>query len=232
MSILLLYPKTEAYKSFAVGHMALGYLSSRTSSTLLKTKLNIPLILMLSVLPDADLLLREIPFIEHRGATHSIISALIVFAPFFIIYRKRAIPYFIALIQHGLVGDFIAGGRVQLLWPLTDMYFGTSLGIRSLTNQALEWTFFLAAIMLMLKMKDFREFLEPQLSNLILIVPTLTVLLPTLLSTPIEVPALLIPPHVFYLILFATAILIEIWALLFKRVQASATRNAKKKEIG
>jgi hypothetical protein len=57
-------------------------------------------------------------------------------------------------------------------------------------------------------------------------------MLPTLLSTPIEVPALLIPPHVFYLILFATAILIEIWALLFKRAQASAKHNAKKKEIG
>ena len=214
--------------------MAFGYLSSKTSSNLLKTKLNIPIVLTLSVLPDADLLLRQIPFSEHRGATHSIITALVVFAPFFIIYRKQAIPYFIAYIQHGLVGDYIAGGRVQLLWPLTNMGFGTSLDIRSLTNQTLEWTFFLAAILLMIKMKDYREFLKPQASSLILIVPTLTVLLPTLLSTPMEVPALLIPPHVFYLILFATAIFIEIYALLIILLRNSLQRTAgqTKKGIG
>jgi membrane-bound metal-dependent hydrolase YbcI (DUF457 family) len=192
--------------------MAFGYLSSRASSSLLKTKLNLPLVLMLSVLPDADLIVRGIPFIQHRGATHSILSALIVFTPFFIIYRKQAIPYFIALVQHGLIGDYIAGGRVQLLWPVTNMYFGTSLDIRSVPNQAIEWTMFLVATILLIKTRDYREFFEPRTSNLILLIPTLTVLLPTLLSTPMEVPPMLIPPHVFYLILFTAAILIEIFA--------------------
>ncbi len=195
--------------------MAFGYISARTSSKALKTKINIPTVLTLSILPDADLLAEKIlPFIQHRGPSHSIITALIVFAPFFLVYRKQAAPYFIALIQHGLVGDYIAGGRVQLLWPITNMYFGTSLDIRSLTNQTLEWTMFLTAILLMLKTKDYREFSKPQPSNLTLIIPTLTVLLPTLLSTPIEVPLILIPPHVFYLTIFAAAITIEIIALL------------------
>lgn len=214
--------------------MAFGYLSSKTSSSLLKTKLNIPTALTLSVLPDADLLLRQIPFIEHRGATHSIISALIVFAPFFIIYRKQAIPYFIALVQHGLVGDYIAGGRVQLLWPFTNMYFGTSLGITSLMNQAIEWTMFLGAIILLVKMRDYKEFFKPHTSNLILIIPTLTVLLPTLLSTPLEVPAMLIPPHVFYLIMFAAAMLIEVFALIINlfRIPTSVTRQATEEGIG
>jgi membrane-bound metal-dependent hydrolase YbcI (DUF457 family) len=214
--------------------MAFGYLSSRTSSSLLKTKLNIPLVLMLSVLPDADLLLRWIPFIQHRGATHSILSALIVFVPFFIIYRKQAVPYFVALVQHGLVGDYIAGGRVQLFWPVTQMYFGTSLDIRSVPNQAIEWTMFLGATILLLKMRDYKEFFKPQASNLILIVPTLTVLLPTLLSTPIEVPAMLIPPHVFYLITFTAAIIVEVFALIinFFRIRTSATRQEPGEGIG
>jgi membrane-bound metal-dependent hydrolase YbcI (DUF457 family) len=214
--------------------MAFGYLSGRTSSSLLKTKLNIPLVLMLSVLPDADLLLRGVPFIQHRGATHSILSALIVFAPFFIIYRKQAVPYFVALVQHGLVGDYIAGGRVQLFWPVTQMYFGTSLDIRSVPNQAIEWTMFLGATILLLKMRDYKEFFKPQASNLILIVPTLTVLLPTLLSTPIEVPAMLIPPHVFYLITFTAAILIEVFALIINlfRIRTSATRQEPGERIG
>lgn len=214
--------------------MAFGYLSGRTSSSLLKTKLNIPLVLMLSVLPDADLLLRGIPFIQHRGATHSILSALIVFAPFFIIYRKQAVPYFVALVQHGLVGDYIAGGRVQLFWPVTQMYFGTSLDIRSVPNQAIEWTMFLGATILLLKMRDYKEFFKPQASNLILIVPTLTVLLPTLLSTPIEVPAMLIPPHIFYLITFTAAIIVEVFALIINlfRIPTSATRQAPEEGIG
>lgn len=211
--------------------MAFGYLSSKTSSSLLKTKLNIPLVLTLSVLPDGDLLAREIfPFIQHRGPTHSILIALIVFAPFFIIYRKQAVPYFIALVQHGLVGDYIAGGRVQLLWPVTHMYFGTSLDIRSLPNQTIEWTMFLAAIILMLKMKDYKASFKPQISNLILIIPTFTVLLPTLLSTPMEVPPMLIPPHIFYLIMFAVAILIEALTLLvglFRILTATTSRAAK-----
>jgi membrane-bound metal-dependent hydrolase YbcI (DUF457 family) len=189
---------------------------------------------MLSVLPDADLLLRGIPFIQHRGATHSILSALIVFAPFFIIYRKQAVPYFVALVQHGLVGDYIAGGRVQLFWPVTQMYFGTSLDIRSVPNQAIEWTMFLGATILLLKMRDYKEFFKPQASNLILIVPTLTVLLPTLLSTPIEVPAMLIPPHIFYLITFTAAIIVEVFALIINlfRIPTSATRQAPEEGIG
>jgi membrane-bound metal-dependent hydrolase YbcI (DUF457 family) len=207
--------------------MAFGYFSSRASSSLLKTKLNIPLVLMLSVLPDADILLHGVPFIQHRGATHSILSALIVFAPFFIIYRKQTVPYFVAFVQHGLVGDYIAGGRVQLFWPVTQMYFGTSLDIRSVPNQAIEWTMFLVAMILLVKMRDYKQFFKPQASNLILIVPTITVLLPTLLSTPMEVPAMLIPLHVFYLIMFTVAIAIEVFALIINlfRIPKSATRQ-------
>lgn len=218
----------EANGSFAVGHMALGYISSKTSSGLLKTELNIPLVLTLSVLPDADLLARRVfPFIEHRGPTHSILSALIVFVPFFIVYRKQVMPYFIALVQHGLVGDYIAGGRVQLFWPVTQMYFGTGLGITSLANQTLEWTIFLTAVMLMLKMKDYKALFPPKASSLILIIPTLTVLLPTMLSTPMEVPPMLIPPHIFYLIVFASAMLVELLFALSRLLRVTARRAAK-----
>jgi hypothetical protein len=214
----------EANGSFAVGHIAFGYLSARASSGLLKTKLIIPIAVTLSVLPDIDLLF---PFIQHRGPTHSIISALVVFAPFLVAYRKQAVPYFVALVQHGLVGDYIAGGRVQLFWPVTQMYFGTGLGITSLANQTLEWTIFLTAIMLMLETKDYKVLFRPQASSLILIIPTLTVLLPTMLSTPIEVPPMLIPPHIFYLITFASAILVELLFALSRILRVTARRAAK-----
>lgn len=151
--------------------------------------------------------------------------------PFFIIYRKQAVPYFIALVQHGLVGDCIAG-RVQLFWPISRVDFGIGLSITGLTNQTIEWTMFLAAIMLYVKMKDYREFSKPKTSNLVLIIPTTTVLLPTLLNIPIEVPALLIPPHLFYLIVFVVAILIEARALLFNYSRAPATENQGENKNG
>jgi membrane-bound metal-dependent hydrolase YbcI (DUF457 family) len=69
--------------------MALAYLLGKGSAKALKVNLNIPLILVLLIIPDMDLIfMREL----HRGPTHSIITALIIFVPVFLIYRRRAIP--------------------------------------------------------------------------------------------------------------------------------------------
>jgi len=85
----------------------------------------------------------------------------------------------------------------------------------------------LGVSLLTLKMKDYEAFFKPHASNLILIIPTLTVLLPTLLNTPMTVPALLIPPHIFYLIMFATAILIKTYSLA-RRLPSLITKNPSK----
>ena len=80
---------------FAVGHMALAYLLGKGSSKALHTKINIPILLVLSILPDSDIIYDFLTGAEiHRGPTHSIIFAAIVFIPIFIHYRKTAIPYF------------------------------------------------------------------------------------------------------------------------------------------
>jgi hypothetical protein len=207
--------------------MAFGYLSSRSSAATLKIKVNLPLVLTLSVLPDIDLYLRYLlPFVYHRGATHSVFTAVIAFAPFFLFYGKKTSPYFIAYVQHGLVGDYIAGGRsgVQLLWPLSNRYFGTSIEIDSLLNQAIEISMFLVALVIMTKLKDYKPFMKPDATNLLLFVPTLTVLMPSFLSTPITVPPLLIPAHIFYMILFAVAITIEI-RMLIEKTRKTAKPN-------
>jgi len=198
----------EEGKSFAVGHIAFAYLSGKGSARLLKTGLNIPLIATLAVIPDVDILFHGL--IEHRGPTHSIITALIIFAPFFALYRRAAFPYFVALVQHSLVGDYLAGGRIQLFWPITTQYFGFTMEITSLTNVAIEWTMFLASIALLFRTKDVALFFQPHLSSLILAIPTFTVLLPPILSFPLDVPVLLIPPHVAYAIMFLAAILLAL----------------------
>jgi membrane-bound metal-dependent hydrolase YbcI (DUF457 family) len=188
----------------------LGKASART----LKTKLNVPLALVLSILPDADIALEHlgIPFLEHRHITHSIIVSAIVFVPFFLVYRKTAVPYFLALIQHALIGDYLTG-QVWLLWPFGQDY-SLRVGIESPFNIGLEWTVSVLSLVIMFRTDDLLNFFQQQKWNLALAIPTFTVLLPTFLSVPLEVPIWLIPPHVALTLLFFASILVSVRHLL------------------
>jgi len=197
--------KRRKRSRFAVGHLALGYILGAGSAKLFKTSFNIPVALMLTIIPDADILL---PFLGHRGPMHSILVMLITFAPFFAVYQKKAIPYFFALVQHALIGDFIAGGGVQLLWPLTTQPYGIGIAIRSQTNVGIEWIAFLAAVIIMIKTRDITKFFQTHKSNLLLSIPTFTTLLPTLASFPLGVPLWLVLPHILYTVIFSIAIIL------------------------
>jgi len=197
---------------YAVGHLALGYLSGKVTSKILNVNINIPLLFLVSVLPDIDLL---IPGIEHRGPIHSVIVFSLLFLPAFILFRKRAIPYFVALIQHILIGDYLTG-NTQLLWPITTSWYGLGIGITSLTNIFVEWVFFLTSIAIMFKTKDAWLLFQPHPSNMILSIPVLTVLLPTFLSFPLHVPLELVIPHFIYLVFFTFSVFIDLKAILTK----------------
>jgi len=199
---------------YAVGHLALGYLSGKTASKILNVNANIPLLFLASVLPDVDLL---IPFLQHRGPLHSVILFCLLFLPAFILFKKRAIPYFVALIQHILIGDYLTGGT-QLLWPITTNLYpsGLSIEITSLTSILIEWTLFLTSTATLFKTKDAWLLLRQHPSNMILAVPVLTVLLPTLLSLPIYVSPELVIPHLIYMALFTFSILVDLKAILTK----------------
>jgi len=88
--------------------MSIGYLLGKVSSKLLHVKINIPLLMVLSIIPDADIIFDQLTGAQlHRGPSHSVVVAVIAFIPFFIVYRKRALPYFIALISHSLMAFFL-----------------------------------------------------------------------------------------------------------------------------
>ena len=194
---------------FAVGHMALAYLLGKASATRLKVSSNIPAILVLSIIPDIDILFGVDEF--HRGPTHSAILALLIFIPLIILFRKKAVPYFLALLSHGLIGDLIIGGNLQLLWPITTNEISLSpllpkIEINSPINVALELTLFSAATIVMFKAKDLQLFSRSKKSNLLLAIPIATVLLPTFVAYPLTVPISLVAPHLFYLALFTIAV--------------------------
>ncbi|NIP66772.1 hypothetical protein GWN63_01285, partial [Candidatus Bathyarchaeota archaeon] len=168
---------------YAVGHLALGYLTGKATGRLLKLNPNLPLLFLASILPDIDLL---IPGVEHRGPTHSLVLAMLLFLPLFTYFRKQALPYLVALIQHSLIGDLVTGGGIQLLYPLKNHYYqGLPLQVTGLPNVLLEWIFFLTCFSILLKTRDAWTLLRSHLSNLTLSIPGFTVLLPTFLSFPL-----------------------------------------------
>lgn len=204
---------TEGNTTFAIGHFALGYLSGKGSSKLLKVKANLPLLLTVSVLPDIDLIFR---FLQHRGPTHSLITFTVLMVPFFLIYRKRAVPYYAALLSHSLIGDFFTGG-VELFWPLSHSMIGLDIGVRSMTNVLIELALFAVTLVLLFGTRDIKEFLHPGNHNLVLFIAFFAVLGPMLqFGRGFEaiLPTLLVVPSLFYLGLFAYSMLIDLWSKL------------------
>ena len=200
--------------------MSIAYLLGKGSSKPLRYKPNIPLLLVLSIIPDVDIIFDLLTGAQlHRGPSHSVVVAIVAFIPFFIVYRKKAIPYFLALISHSLIGDFFIGGQVQLLWPLSTTQFGLQelgsyyISIFNPINIVLELTLFTIAIVVLYKTNDWKVFFTSNKSNLILIIPIFTVLLPTTIGYPFSAPPLLSTEpflaiaHLFYLVLFSIAVL-------------------------
>jgi len=199
--------------------MAIAYLLGKGSAKLLHVKPNIPTLLVLSLLPDVDIIYDFLTKSEiHRGPTHSIIVAALIFIPLFIIYRKKVIPYFLALVSHSLIADYLIAGQLQLLWPLSRTQYGlyeissVYINIFSPVNIALELILFLAATAILYKTGDWKVFFRADKTNLVLIIPLVTVLLPSTIGYPFTEPLLLTVPllafaHLFYLVIFGIAVL-------------------------
>jgi membrane-bound metal-dependent hydrolase YbcI (DUF457 family) len=100
---------------YAAGHLALGYLVGSATSKLLKRSVYLPLLLLIAVLPDLDYLLPEI---GRRSITHSLIVQGAIALPFLLTYRRRAVPYLLAIWSHSIIDLFNVAG-VQLVWPLS-----------------------------------------------------------------------------------------------------------------
>ena len=178
-------------RTFAVGHLALGYITGKGTSRLL----------------HVDIL---IPGLRHRGPTHSLVIIFILFLMAFVLFERRAAPYFIAMVQHAIIGDYLTSEGIQLLWPVTLDWYGIGIMLTSPINILLEWVFFLTSLALMIKAKDAWILIQSHPSNLLLSIPVFTVLLPVLLSFPFYAPLELIIPHLTYLAVFAFSILIDL----------------------
>jgi len=192
---------------FAVGHIALGYILGRVTADYMKTRIKFPLLFTLTILPDIDLV---IPGIRHRGPTHSIILMVILSLPFLVAYGRIVIPYIMAAAQHSIIGDYLTGGGIQLLWPIDQTWYGRQICPESSISIILEWTCFAASIVLFFIKRDVAELLSPHPVNLILIIPLAAIISPLFLGFPIRVPVELWVPHIIYLLLLAASIISDL----------------------
>ncbi|MCL2643444.1 MAG: metal-dependent hydrolase [Candidatus Bathyarchaeota archaeon] len=218
---------------FAVGHISLAYLLGKGSSKFLKVSPNIPALILMSILPDIDIAVGTLTGTSiHHGPTHSVIFALLFFTPFFILYNKRAIPYFIAYVSHFLLADFFIGGQLQLLWPLSSNTFGfhqlgfTYIGLSDPLNLVAELSMFTAALIVMAKTQDFKIFFKNNKTNLVLLIPMATLLMSIFTSYPFTMPLFRVLPlismaHLFFLVLFTIPILIIIYTTLQLQLKRS-----------
>ena len=178
-----------------------------------------------SVLPDIDLLFR---FLTHRGPTHSFITISVLMIPLFAIYRKKAIPYYAALLSHVLVGDFFTGG-VELFWPLSHNLFGAlNFDVTSLTISIMELVLFLITLPLMYKFGDLKTLFKPHNRNWALITPFGAVLGPLLRAGAGEessLPILLVIPSLIYIGLFSYSMYLDLRAWQKKDKDKPPPRN-------
>ena len=223
--------------------MSIAYLLGKGSGKALQANPNVPLLMVLSILPDIDIIYDLLFNTEvHRGPTHSILFAVLLFAPIFLRYRKRAVPYFLALISHSLLGDFFIGGQLQLFWPFSDNSYGVTqigsydLSIDSTANIVLEVTLFVAAMVTLYKTMDWKIFIGSDKTNLVLVIPIITVLLPSTIGYPFTTPLIFSQPtlavaHIIYLILFIIAVWKTLNNLQFK-VQTKDAKTYQKLDDG
>jgi len=130
------------------GHLALGYFAAILTGKETGNRHRLIIVWFFSMLPDVDLLL---PFMSHRGATHSLATALAMTA--LTLYRRDLLTYAAAQASHIIVGDLVTGGS-PLMWPLTDDYLGFGfLPMPSLPEIAVEILLFIA----MLQSHRFKE---------------------------------------------------------------------------
>ena len=165
--------------------MAWAYVWAVVSGGRRSGKLSVPAVLMLGVLPDFDLFLWGFGVVHHTF-THSLFFWFVIFAPVMVVFRRKSIPYLVAVVQHFAFGDFLVGD-VMILWPLSSSYFGFDIAMPSIPDVALETAGLLLAAGIVYLNGDLRRLLSADTRNISMYLP-LTALLTSMLFFAVDQP--------------------------------------------
>ena len=216
----------------AIGHITLGYIIGNPLNRASDHSLNIPALWTLSMLPDVDLL---IPGLQHRGPTHSLIFTLIVSLLLIIIGSRKAVPYIAALATHSMIGDYFTDGGIMLFWPFTSEWVKYENAIRmgSTFETYVELALFLILILTLIVSKDFNSLFNADRMNILFFIPLcifiLPFFLPTVFSYPVNIPEILVIPHLILMSMMALAFTVSLVPAGIRIDDTEAQMRAKKK---
>jgi len=154
--------------------MVWAYIWAWISARALKTKISIPVILLLGVIPDIDIFLSGFGVVHH-SFTHSIFFWLLLFTPLYPLLRRRTIPYLVAVVQHFTLGDFLVGS-IMIFWPLSQDFFGANFRMGLFADVFLEGTGLLLAAILIIFNGDLKRMLSIRRENMFMVIPLLALL--------------------------------------------------------
>jgi hypothetical protein len=177
-----------------------------------RRNLIMPLVLMLGIIPDIDLFLHGFGVLHHTF-THSFFFWLIMFAPFFAVFRYKAVPYFVAVAQHFAFGDFLVG-NVMIFWPFSQSYFGFNFTMLSILDVALEITGLSLAAGISYFNGDLRRLLSVDIHNILMFLP-LFALLTSMLFFAVDWPIVPLIAYILSRKLFTTIVLGHIILVMF-----------------
>ena len=199
-------------------------MTSKLFSKTLRTNLNIPLALAISLVPDIDLLLE--PALIHGGPTHSILLLTILFIPAFFIWKKASLPYLASAASHSIIGDYLTRlpkhRGVQLLYPLNSTFYSARPEVTQLTYIYSEIIMFVAFLFLLVAARDTKALTKVHPSNFLFIIPILTAALPVFIEFPLPVPSQLIIPHLALMVILAVPILLDLESYIRKAISPQA----------
>src|SRR5436309_6516672 len=162
---------------FLLGHSCWSYIFSKLMGRQVKVNLPANMALLARVLPDFDIYFK--PLIQHHTYTHSLIILLPICAVLVVRFKGLGLAFSAGILSH-LVADSTVG-TIPPLYPLSDFQFGTSLGLPSPPDTALE----VGALGLVLALAylngDYKLVTESQRGSLYLAIPMVSVLTLTLL---------------------------------------------------
>jgi hypothetical protein len=203
---------------FFLGHMAWAYVWAVIFAGKRRGKLFIPAILMLGVMPDIDILLRGFGVVHHTF-THSLFFWFVIFAPFLAVFRRKLIPYFVAVVQHFAFGDFLVG-HVMIFWPFSSSYFGLNIAMPSVLDVALETAGLLLAAGIIIFNGDLRRLLSIDMRNIPMFLPFLA-LLTSMLFFAVDWPIIPLVAHIWSRKLLTIIVLEHIFLVIFLTVSTA-----------
>jgi hypothetical protein len=188
---------------YETGHIAVGIILGILIGHAIRDQPVIPIIALLCVLPDIDMLP---PFrIKHGGLTHSIILITLSFFPFLMFYGIKVLPYLVAALSHP-IGD-LPFGSVKIIWPLSirKLGLGETITINSNIHIAMESLSLLIAFIFLIRTDELILLLKPLKINLLLLVP-LSSLIATILLKPkslLPIPISITLLHIIQIVIFS-----------------------------